>query len=344
MKMKKLFVLFVCASLSAGFFTAYAQKQGKEPFMTRSFPASSITEVEAATSGGSLTLTGEAGSQAVVEVYVSRDSWSNEKIKQTLDENYTIDVKVTNGKLYVAAKQKKNIANWQQGLSISFKITVPKQVNSDLKTSGGSIRLSNLSGSQNFKTSGGSLGIENVSGNIVGATSGGSINVSGSKDNIDLRTSGGSMTAKDCSGTINLSTSGGSINLNNLNGTIHAATSGGSITANDINGTLTAGTSGGSVKLNNISGNVDAHTSGGSMEVRINSVSNSVKLSSSGNINLYLPTGTGYNLYVKGHPIETSGMKNFHGDSESRRIEGSTGNGGAEINIKSSQRVRLLFE
>jgi len=346
--MKKLSALFICVLLSATFFAVYANEQdNKTPLMTQTFSASSIKEVEAATLGGSLTLTGDAGSKATVEVYASRDNWSNDKIKQYLDENYTLDIKVVNGKLYAVAKQKSSFSNWgNQGLSISFKISVPKQVNSNLQTSGGSIQISNLSGSQNFKTSGGSLAIDNVSGSAVGATSGGSISLSNSKDNIDLKTSGGSISAKDCNGTIDLATSGGSLSLNNLSGNINAATSGGSISASNINGTLTTGTSGGSVKLDGISGNVKAGTSGGSMDVKIKSVSDYVKLSNSGSINLTLPAGKGFNLDMKANNIE-NGMKEmsgFRGEWKKESVEGTINNGGPEINVRSSQRIRLAFE
>jgi len=342
--MKKVFILFVSTLLAVSS-CAVTKEQEKTPFMTRSFTASSIKEVEASTSGGSLTLTGDAGSKAIVEVYVSRNGWSDEKIKQVLNENYTIDIKVESGKLYVVAEQKKNNFNGNsQGLSISFKITAPKQVNSNLQTSGGSIHIGYLSGSQNFKTSGGSLSIENVSGNTIGATSGGSITVTGSKDNIDLKTSGGSITAKNCSGKINLKTSGGSLRLSNLKGDIDASTSGGSVTVSDIKGTLKTGTSGGSMNLDGISGNVDAHTSGGSMNVKIESVGDYVKLSNSGSLNLSLPSRKGYNLNVRANKIETTGLKDFHGNMESTNIEGTIGNGGAEINVKSSQKVCISFE
>ena len=343
--MKKLFVLFVSVLLNVNFFTAQANTQEKDLVITRTFSASSIKEVEAVTSGGSLTLTGDADSKAIVEVCVSGNNWSSEKIKQTLKENYTIDIKVENGKLYAVAKQNKSITNWNmQGLSISFKIIVPKQVNSNLMTSGGSIRIANLSGSQNFKTSGGSLKVENVSGDISGKTSGGSITVTGSKDNINMATSGGSITVEDCDGNIDLKTSGGSLRMSKLVGNIDAKTSGGSIHASDIKGTLRTGTSGGSVRLSDISGNLEVYTSGGSMDVKMKSVSDYVKVSNSGNINLTLPAGTGYNLKVKGNKVETSGLKDFRGDIETKKVEGTIGNGNSEINVKSSQRVHLSIE
>lgn len=342
--MKKVFALFISVLLGVNL-TARANDQEKDPYMTRSFPTSSVKSIEATTSGGSLTVSGDATSEAIVEVYVSRSGWSDDKIKQALEENYTLEVKVESGKLYAVAKQKKSITNWnQQGLNISFKIIVPRQVDSNLQTSGGSIQISNLSGSQDFKTSGGSLSVDNASGNIVGKTSGGSITVTNSKDNIDLKTSGGSITAKDCSGKIDLKTSGGSLKMNNLSGNIDAATSGGSVKASDIQGTLKTGTSGGSVNLDGISGNVDAHTSGGSMTVEMTSVNEYVKLSNSGNLNLTLPSGKGYNVKVKANKIETSGLKDFRGNMESKSMEGTIGNGGPEIDVRTSQRVNLSFK
>jgi len=355
--MKKVF--FISVLFCANFLMVRAS----EPFVTHAFPASSIKAIDVVTSGGYITVNGDAGSEAVVEVYVSRDKWSFEKIQEVLEENYTLDVKVEGGKLYAVAKSKTMNLNWNRlGLNISFKITVPRQVNSNLRTSGGSIQISNLSGSQDFTTSGGSLTVENVSGNIVGRTSGGGITVTNTNDNIDLKTSGGSITAKDCSGKMNLKTSGGSLHLSNLNGNIDASTSGGSlhlnnlsgniktktsggsVTAKNVQGVFHTGTSGGSVNLDDISGSVDARTSGGSINVNMESVSEYVKLSNSGNISLTLPADKGYNLKVKGSKVETSNLRDFRGNMESKSLEGTTSNGGPNIEVKTSQRATLTFK
>jgi len=335
-------VLFISILVCANLLTVRAN----DPFITHTFPASSLREVEAITSGGSITVNGDAVSEAVVEVYVSRDKWSAEKIKETLDENYTIDIKVENGKLYAVAKPKIVNLNWnRQGVNISLKIIIPRQTNSNLRTSGGSIHISNLSGSQDFTTSGGSLTVENVSGDIVGKTSGGSITITNSNDNIDLRTSGGSITTKFCDGKIKLRTSGGSIHLSDLNGDIDVSTSGGSVTAKNIAGVLKTGTSGGSVKLDGISGSVEVKTSGGSINVTMESVSEYVKLSNSGNISLTLPAGKGYDMKVNAGKVETSGLKkSFHGNMANNSMEGTVGNGGPEIEIRTSQRASISFQ
>ncbi len=342
--MKKIFVTFICILFGINFYAASASEYDKGPYMTRSFPVSSVKDIESTTSGGSISVSGDAATNAVVEVYASHSGWSDEKIKQTLEENYTIDIMVENGKLYATAKSKKNNLNWNSSVSVSFKISVSQQVNSKLQTSGGSISISGISGTQNFTTSGGSLNVENASGNITGATSGGSIRVSGSKDKIHLSTSGGSISADNCSGNLQLTTSGGSLKLNDLSGDINAATSGGSINASNINGTFKTGTSGGSVKLSNISGDLDAHTYGGSMTVEMASVNEYVKLSNSGNLELTLPGNKGYNLKVRANKIETSGLRGFRGDMETGKIEGTVDDGGPTVEVRSSQRVNLSFK
>ena len=346
--MKKTLVLFVSLLLCANLYVNNAFGQGKIPTVTRNFSASSIKGVDVSTSGGSITVNGHTGSEAVVEVFASpnnlRGNWSDERIKQTLDENYILDIKLEGGVLYALAKPKNNM-NWTRaGLSIAFVISVPQQVNSNLRTSGGSIKINNLSGIQDFSTSGGSLTLGHLSGKITGKTSGGSITLTDSGDDIDLKTSGGSITARDCRGNISLKTSGGSLKMDNLDGNIQATTSGGSITANKIKGSLKTGTSGGSVRLNGISGNVDAHTSGGSMTVDMESVSEYIKLSNSGNLSLSLPSGKGYNLKARASKIETSGLKDFSGSMDNKSIDGTVGRGGPQVELKSSNRISLKFE
>jgi DUF4097 and DUF4098 domain-containing protein YvlB len=348
-------VLFISVLVSA---TLIVSGQNNEPFATHTFSslvASSIQSVEASTSGGSITVNGNSTSEAVVEMFVTRNnsgnSWSlfgrrnnrsDEDIKQILDEDYTIDIKVEGGKLYAVASLKNQRA--QQRLNISFKISAPKQVNSDWRTSGGCIRISDLYGSHNFRTSGGSLTVQNISGNVVGRTSGGSITVTNSRDNINLTTSGGSITATDCSGNITLRTSGGSVRLTNLNGDINATTSGGSVRADNISGALQAGTSGGSMNLNGISGNLDARTSGGSITATMETVSNFVTLSNSGgSINLTIPVGN-YDLKARGNNVQTSGLTNFSGRMDNKNLEGRIGNGGAKIELSTSGRASLSFK
>ncbi|MDR0691666.1 MAG: hypothetical protein LBF69_01360 [Prevotellaceae bacterium] len=310
MKKIKLFAaLFVCnmAFLSQSFASGH-----DEAFLTKRFPVASVTKIDVATAGGSIEVNGTAAQDVIIEVFVSPNNgtskWSTEKIQSVLDEYYELDIKAENGLLTAHAERKKG-AKWSSktGLSISFRITTPHTIDGQANTSGGSIKLREISGAFNFHTS------------------------------------GGSIKAEDCSGAITLRTSGGSIKLDDLSGTITAKTSGGSVRANDVTGTLHTSTSGGSMILESISGNLEARTSGGTIKVDMNSVNEYVRLNNSGSIDLAVPTGA-YTLNLKGNKIETPEFKNFDGSFKSKNITGTLSGGGPELTVKSSQRVNLSFK
>ena len=324
----------------------HVQGQDREPYITKSFSSESVREVYARTSGGSVDVEG-GSSQARVEVFIKGNngrSLSKEDIKERLEEDYKLELAVVGGELKVVAEPKDKFFNWKNALNISFKISVPQQVSTDISTSGGSISMKNLAGSQNFSTSGGSLTIDRLSGKIKGRTSGGSIEVSNTKDNIDLGTSGGSIDADNCNGTLTLSTSGGSIKLNSLTGQIKANTSGGPIRGNSIKGELIAHTSGGGVDLEDLEGSVDASTSGGNMEIEINKVDKYVTVhNSGGNIHVTLPANVGLDLKLRAERIHLENMQNFNGNKEEHKVDGKINGGGVPVSIQTSGSVTVAL-
>ncbi|HEY2583312.1 MAG TPA: hypothetical protein VGI43_15985, partial [Mucilaginibacter sp.] len=181
--MKNCFLVLFIACQS---YVAFGQDWNKTPYDTRSLANDAIKNVYVKTSGGSISVSGEAGQAPRVEIYVrgnNNQEFSREEIKKRLDEDYDLKVSVSDHELHAEAKRKHDGGgdwDWRRQLSISFKIYVPKQVSTHLGTSGGSIHLDNLSGDENFSTSGGSLHIETLTGTIKGETSGGSIEVSNS--------------------------------------------------------------------------------------------------------------------------------------------------------------------
>jgi hypothetical protein len=330
--MKKHLLLFFVACQSC---VVFAQ-DSKTPYMTKAL-SGGIKDVFVNTSGGSITVSGAAGEAPRVEVYIQGNNGigniSKEEIQKRL-ENYDLSVTVSGSEVHATAKNKHNFSNWRNSLSIGFKVFVPKQVNTNLNTSGGSIHLDNLSGNEHFETSGGSLHVDKLTGLIKGETSGGSIHVSNSGSNIDLETSGGSIEASNCNGKIHLETSGGSLRLSDLKGAIDANTSGGSISANNIAGEFKTGTSGGSINLTALACALDASTSGGSLHAQFTSVGKYVKIDvSSGHIDLDL----------RADKVEANFTSNFSGTKEKDRVEGKLNGGGSSFEVRGSSRINLNF-
>jgi hypothetical protein len=322
-----------------------------EPYQTKSLASEAIKNVKVETSGGSISVTGVSNSEARIEVYIRGNNGkdknlSKEEIQKRLDEYYDLNISVSNNKVTAIAKPKQRNMDWKKGLSISFRVYSPQAVSTDLNTSGGSIALKNITGSQDFATSGGSLKIENVGGEIIGRTSGGSIDVENAKDKIDLSTSGGSIHASNCNGNLKLSTSGGSLKLSDLTGQIKASTSGGSVTGNMIRGELSAHTSGGSIRLEDLSCSLETSTSGGHIDVSLNELGKYVTITNSGgNINLRIPNNKGVDLKLRGDKIKTTTLTNFSGTVEDDEIDGKLNGGGIPITVRAgSGRIDLAMK
>lgn len=340
---KYLFLLFI--ALQSVY--AIGQKNGEQPYMTKTLSDASIKQIEAQTSGGNISVAGVENGEARIEVYIHNNNGntaSKDEIAERM-KNYELTIEAGNNKLTAIARSKDRNMNWKKSLSISFKIYTPKMVSANLETSGGNITLSDLEGDQKFRTSGGNLMLNNISGDIDGRTSGGNIVMSHSHENINLETSGGNIEASDCNGKISMTTSGGNVRLNNLTGNIKTSTSGGNISGDNIEGTLSAHTSGGNVNLNAISGSLEASTSGGSMNVEIIKLGDYVRLNNSGgSIDLGLPKDKGIDLHVEGDKIKVGKLYNFSGNTEDNKIDGKLNGGGAEVVVKTSGRVNLTMQ
>ncbi|WP_373512923.1 DUF4097 domain-containing protein [Persicitalea sp.] len=321
--------------------STYAQRNNEKPYFTKDFSENYLEAVKVKTSGGSISVEGDNKSGVTVEMYVRANNWkgddvSDDEIEDRLKE-YDITIRREGNNVVAIAEPKdRNGMNWKKGLSISFKVYTPRNFATDLRTSGGSIRLAGLNGEQNFTTSGGSIDVNDLKGNIKGRTSGGSIEATNCSDNVDLATSGGSIKAESMVGNIRLITSGGSINLADLNGKIKATTSGGGVRADGIQGDLETSTSGGSIRMKNLAASVKASTSAGSIEAEFDRLGDFVSLSTSaGSVRVNMPMNKGLDLDLRGNRVSID-LKNFDGRMDKDRVQGSLNGGGIPIKLTAS--------
>lgn len=111
----------------------------------------------------------------------------------------------------------------KRGLSLEFRISVPRNYNLKLKTGGGNIEVVDVYGNVSAHTSGGSIRIKRVNGPVMVQTAGGSIRVEHVIGQIQAVTKGGNVTARmsdQLSADCYLSTSGGkvAVELNQASG------------------------------------------------------------------------------------------------------------------------------
>lgn len=348
--MKKIFLSLLVLSLGN---LLIAQDEGRQqPYQVKSLAGESVRQVEIETSGGNITVENIAAEQPRIEVFVwpsnrrKGTTLSKEEIQKKLDEFYDLRIGVNDNKLTATARSKSRKWDSKNALSISFKVFVTRNVSTNLTTSGGNIKLTDLSGEQKITTSGGNLVIDKVRGKLKGSTSGGNILVNNSDENINLVTSGGNVEARKCTGEVKLVTSGGNIVLHDLKGNIEATTSGGNVEANGIGGDLEATTSGGNIDLTALACNLSTATSGGDIRVILSEAKSFVKINnSSGNIELQIPAGKGYDLDLSASKIKTTNLANFNGKTEDDEMNGTINGGGTKLRVDAgSGRINLTLK
>jgi len=276
-----------------------AKKAFDDPYLTKTFNLSS-GELYVSTSGGSVRVEGGNSNSVKVEMYVKSNKHSDSKIKEILEEDYEIRIEKSGSRVEAVAKKTSKSWSWN-GISISFVIYTPEKFACDLNTSGGSLKISDVSGG-----------------------------------NHELKTSGGSITAEDMSGDLEARTSGGSITINDYVGEINARTSGGSIKLEDIKGDVEVSTSGGGIRINDAQGSVYATTSGGSINADISKLEDQLVLKTSGgSVRATIPSGLGLDLDLRGNRVSTS-LNNFSGESKSDRVKGTVNGGGILVQLSTS--------
>ncbi len=301
----KSFKHFLAAGLVAASLGLRAQGVGDKPYQTKSFPADGFKTLRMLTSGGNVTVNGQNGGEARIEMYVrgnnSNDELSDAEIKERLDKYYEVNISKDATTLTATAKRKEGI-EWSQNnsLSISFRAYVPAGITTDLKTSGGNVSLENLNGEQKATTSGGNISVDNLKGNANVRTSGGNISIDGFNGNLDATTSGGNISAENAKGGIKLRTSGGNLSLGS------------------------------------VSGNLDAQTSGGNIDARITELGERISLiTSAGDVAVKMSLNKGIDLDLKGNRVKID-MDNFKGVVEDDRVQGKLNGGGIPVTIRTS--------
>ena len=152
-------------------------------------------------------------------------------------------------------------------ISYDYDVVVPQNYNLSMKTSGGDIDVSYISGEAYLKTSGGNVDVSHLTGRLTAKTSGGDITLDKVKGVANVRTSGGDIEVNDSDGKLEGTTSGGDVDITYCKAEVDMHTSGGNIDFKDIIGSKIYGrTSGGNIDVTGIEGDVDVHTSGGNIE------------------------------------------------------------------------------
>ena len=202
-----------------------------------------------------------------------------------------------------------------------YTITVPARFSAQLKTGGGGIDVTDLTGEVRADTGGGALSFTRLTGTLRGETGGGGVK------------------GAACDGTLTLRTGGGGIDVNSGSGTLDGTTGGGSVTVREFLGPVHVRTGGGGLTIEKVQGAVDGSTGGGSISAVLPSeVSGPVKLlTGGGGITVSVPTTAAFDLDARtsGGGVTTDLPVAVVGKVEHGRLQGPVNGGGKTVELRS---------
>ncbi|MEM6632403.1 MAG: hypothetical protein AAF694_22220 [Bacteroidota bacterium] len=292
----------------------------QSPTMEKTFSLSSKGSLEATTSGGHIYVEGTSGNEVEVDVFVKKDGRllsSSHELVNNLDDGFDFKMEKNGNDIVLYAKKVERTGRWRN-VSISFEVRAPHRISTELKTSGGGLRLSDVEGRHRLATSGGGIRLSDVTGETHAYTSGGGIKVQNQNGDLEAKTSGGGIEIMDSEGDLYAHTSGGGIKLENNKGSVDASTSGGGI------------------RISGTADYVKAGTSGGTIRVDIDGLSKELSLKTSGgSIYASIPSGLGMDLNLKGNRVNMQ-ASNFSGTMKKDRVDGTMNGGGIPIYMSTS--------
>ncbi|MBL9173591.1 MAG: DUF4097 family beta strand repeat protein [Verrucomicrobiales bacterium] len=159
------------------------------------------------------------------------------------------------------------------------------------------------------------------------------------KFNAQARTAGGAIAVREVDGEVKVNTSGGDIHVDGGGGSLNGNTSGGSVSVKSFRGPVTVNTSGGGVRIEGVAGPIHGSTSGGSVLASLPSISDSVKLTTSGgDVTLRVPADAAFDLdaATSGGSAGSDLPVTISGKKSDSRLKGPVNGGGKPVVLRSS--------
>ena len=301
-------------------FVSVTNAQEVEHSFKETYDMSLPAQLMISSSDGNIDVIGSGGNEIQV-FYIARRNNKVLKInREALEKELILEVSHDKNSLKITVKNRKEDFSFfsTDRIHVNFRIHVPKETLSDLKTSDGNISLAGLSGDQQCKTSDGNIRIANVAGNITG------------------RTSDGDVSAKEIKGSVGIGTSDGNIELSNIVGDVVSSTSDGNIMLSNVEGNTSAKTSDGHITFKELSGSLTGSTTDGNIRGSFVQLKRQLTArTGDGNIDITIPDQLGLDLDINGESLHVP-LNNFSGRSDERLIRGTSNGGGIPVKLSTS--------
>ena len=308
--------------VAAAFAPAIVRAQSVQGSFERTLSVSGPPEIEVSTGSGRIEVRrgGDGRIEVRGEVRAS-DDWGNRRAGLSREE------RVRRIEANPPIEQTGNVVrigriddpDLQNGVSISYTLTVPADSSLRSKTGSGSHRIEGVRGNVHAATGSGSIAAREV----------GSVTASAGSGSIDV---------ERADGLVRMNTGSGQIRATRVNGAIAARTgSGGIDVVQSGSGDVEVSSSSGTVRIRGVNGRLRASTTSGGLNVEGKPAGDWELSAASGGIHVDVPDGSGFDLdaTTSSGSIDV-GMPVVMNTSGRRALRGTVGGGGSRLRVRTS--------
>lgn len=222
---------------------------------------------------------------------------------------------------------------------VNVRVWVPREYSLDLRTTRGSVDVSQIEGEVDVSNSRGSIALDHVRGQASLHTRRGDLRVDSLEGDLEASTSRGTIDIDGVTGSVDVETRRGRVNVASVGGDLRLRTSRGPIVIRDVQGEIDARTSRGPISIHTIAGHVVARTSRGEIFASFSGEPSGELVSSRGQIRVVIPNATGVDLDAETSRgrIDIGRKIEVRGDLSSDRVVAQLNGGGEWLRLFTSR-------
>ncbi|QES87279.1 DUF4097 family beta strand repeat-containing protein [Rhizosphaericola mali] len=285
----------------------------------------SIKDLKGNATSADFEIIGDDNTAPYVEVYAkaANKKLKKEDIEKLISNNYTLNIVTDNHLLNIEAIRQKNISfSNNNSVQFYFVIHTSSNLNTQIETTSGDLKMSNLTGTHNYTSTSGDAIFSKIKGNISMSC-----------------TSGDGTFTDVVSNKIYFHSTSGDITLTNCSSELNAITTSGDIIAQKHYGNTTSESTSGDISLELLKGSVQANATSGDVNVAISIPQEKINIvTTSGDVHLKAPQSIAADLDIHGSNISCNSLNHFSDGkgATNKYIIGKINGGGIPMKINSN--------
>ena len=279
-----------------------------------------------------------------VEVTIKARS---ESLAQEILDAHNFDVAVRENTVRISTDRDRTY-RMPNNSSTRVRISTPHDVDLDVRTADGDVKLDGTDGKTRLRTADGDIVAGKISGpSLTAITADGDISIdTATFDELSARTADGDIVVMDAiANTVTANAADGDIHFGTLEGAVDMQTADGDIYIESLQGPASIlRTADGDIMLEQSRGDLEAFTTDGDISVSLDQPGDVALRTVDGDVVVTVPNQMAADLSLIGSSVRLDCCRAFTGETSKKRAEGQLNGGGHSLNVRTLDGDILLRE